>query len=247
MVSRSCIYGYGTNFVSALNINRAAGAARAGLRPAWGGGAGARALLVLAAHAGGMGRPARRAGPAGNAAAAEPDGRRSAAGAGRWRCAAWRRCPGSPTCSPTATGRRAHRCGPGGWRRGSSSGRSLDGGSVPDLSRFAAAFPEAGHAVVEDMHDPTTTRSRRRSRPRRRWRGSSTRACTRSPRRCATRRSCGPARSRCPGSIWACCSRCCAPSPPTWGWRRRSCGCATRSRRSSCGSTCRPTPRTAGR
>ena len=30
----------------------------------------------------------------------------------------------------------------------------LDGGSVPDLSRFAAAFPEAGHAVVEDMHDP---------------------------------------------------------------------------------------------
>ncbi|HEX5558426.1 MAG TPA: SNF2-related protein [Gaiellales bacterium] len=26
----------------------------------------------------------------------------------------------------------------------------LDGGTVPDLSRFAAAFPEAGHAVVED-------------------------------------------------------------------------------------------------
>src|SRR5437016_693298 len=28
----------------------------------------------------------------------------------------------------------------------------LDGGSVPDLSRFAAAFPEAGHAVRSEEH-----------------------------------------------------------------------------------------------
>jgi SNF2-related domain/SNF2 Helicase protein/Helicase conserved C-terminal domain len=30
----------------------------------------------------------------------------------------------------------------------------LGGGTVPDLSRFAAAFPEAGHAVVDDGADP---------------------------------------------------------------------------------------------
>src|SRR5690242_14590801 len=29
----------------------------------------------------------------------------------------------------------------------------LGGGTVPDLSRFAAAFPEAGHAVVDDLGD----------------------------------------------------------------------------------------------
>src|SRR5436853_3469423 len=74
MVSRSCISGYGTNFVPALNIHRAAGAAGAGLRPARGGGAAARALLVLAAAARGLGRPPERPGPAADAAAAEPDG-----------------------------------------------------------------------------------------------------------------------------------------------------------------------------
>src|SRR5438105_278044 len=64
MVSRSCISGYGTNFVPALNIHRAAGAAGAGLRPARGRGAAARALLVLAAHARGLGRLAGRPGAA---------------------------------------------------------------------------------------------------------------------------------------------------------------------------------------
>src|SRR2546423_5179945 len=73
MVSRSCISGYGTNFVPALNIHRAAGAAGAGLRPARGRGAAARALLVLAAHARGLGRLAGRPGAAADAAPAEPD------------------------------------------------------------------------------------------------------------------------------------------------------------------------------
>ena len=84
----------------------------------------------------------------------------------------------------------------------------------------------------------TSMRSRRRSRPRTRSRGSWTRACGRSRRPCATRNSCVRARCSSPASTWPSCSRCCARSRPTWAWRRRSCACATRSRRCSCGSSC---------
>ena len=90
----------------------------------------------------------------------------------------------------------------------------LAGGDAPDLGRFAAAFPAAGHAVlIRDEEGEARTERPRRTRSR----GSSTPRRARFRRRCATHGSCARPRRTPTSSTWGCSSLSCGRCAPDLG------------------------------
>ena len=167
MVNRTLHPGLGYKFVPPLDLNRAAGAARARLRPAGGGGAPARLLLDDAAHAGWLGRPPGRRG----AARRRCGGCRRRSPSARATATVEMRCLGSlPALAYLLT----DRDGPSSasvraWRLAARvvEAAVVGGGALPDLSRFSAAFPAPAtrSSARASRAMPPAARRARRGRP----------------------------------------------------------------------------------